>query len=75
MREHDAEQVWLGLDPADDTDAMPHILASSMSYRIAVGTQQSRKAIPLGWNGEEMHMVWHQAVCPEVETGIVCELF
>ncbi len=32
------------LDPAEDTDAMPQILSSSVSYRIAVGPQQERKA-------------------------------
>jgi hypothetical protein len=40
----DAEQAWLDLDPADDTDAMPHLLGSSVSYRIAVGPQQGQKA-------------------------------
>jgi len=40
----DAEQAWLELDPADDTDAMPQILGSSVSYLIAVGPQQGRKA-------------------------------
>jgi hypothetical protein len=32
------------IDPAEDTDAMPQILGSSVSYRIAVGPQQGRKA-------------------------------
>jgi ribosomal protein S27E len=31
-------------DPAEDNDAMPQILGSSVSYRIAVGPQQGRKA-------------------------------
>jgi len=31
-----------GLDPAKDTDAMPQILGSSISYRTAVGPQQGR---------------------------------
>jgi hypothetical protein len=44
LLEQDAEQAWLELDPADDTDAMPQILGSSVSYRIAVGPQQGRKA-------------------------------
>jgi len=35
--------AWLDLDPAEDTDAMPLILGSSVSYRIAVGPQQGRK--------------------------------
>jgi hypothetical protein len=30
--------------PAEDTDAMPQILGSSVSYRIAVGPRQGRKA-------------------------------
>jgi hypothetical protein len=42
--EQDAESARLELDPADDTDAMPHILGSSVSYRIAVGPLQGRKA-------------------------------
>jgi hypothetical protein len=42
--EQDAENAWLDLDPAEDTDAMPQILGSSVSYRVAVGPQQGRKA-------------------------------
>ena len=34
----------VALDPAEDTDAMPQILGSSVSYRIAVGPQLGRKA-------------------------------
>ena len=44
LLEQDAESAWLELDPAEDTDAMPQILGSSVSYRVAVGTQQGRKA-------------------------------
>jgi hypothetical protein len=44
LLEQDAEQAWLELDPADDTDAMPYLLGSSVSYRIAVGPQQGQKA-------------------------------
>ena len=44
MLEQDSESAWLELDPAEETDAMPHILGSSVSYRIAVGPQQGRKA-------------------------------
>ena len=44
MLEQDAESAWLDLDPAEDSDAMPQILGSSVSYRIAVGPQQGRKA-------------------------------
>ena len=29
---------------AEDTDAMPHLLGSSVSYRVAVGPQQGQKA-------------------------------
>jgi hypothetical protein len=32
------------VDSAEDNDAMPQILGSSVSYRIAVGPQQGRKA-------------------------------
>ena len=44
LLEQDTESAWLELQPADDTDAMPHLLGSSVSYRIAVGPQQGRKA-------------------------------
>ena len=44
LLEQDAENAWLELESADDTDAMPHLLGSSVSYRIAVGPQQGRKA-------------------------------
>ncbi|CAA0121136.1 Uncharacterised protein [Halioglobus japonicus] len=37
LLEQGAESSWLDLDPAEDTDAMPQILGSSVSYRIAVG--------------------------------------
>lgn len=39
LLEHDAESAWLEFDPTEDTDAMPHLLGSSVSYRIAVGPQ------------------------------------
>ena len=44
LLEQDTESAWLELDPTDEADAMPHILSSSVSYRIAVGPQQGRKA-------------------------------
>ena len=44
LLEQDAESAWLELEPADDTDGMPHIMGSSISYRVAVGPQQGRKA-------------------------------
>ena len=44
LLEQNTESAWLDLDPAEDTDAMPQILGSSVSYRIAVGPQQGRKA-------------------------------
>ncbi|MFT6680172.1 MAG: ribosomal protein S27E, partial [Haliea salexigens] len=44
LLEQDTESAWLELEPAEDTDAMPQILGSSISYRIAVGPQQGRKA-------------------------------
>ena len=37
LLEQDTESAWLELDPTDEADAMPHILGSSASYRIAVG--------------------------------------
>jgi hypothetical protein len=45
--EQDTESAWLELQPANDTDAMPHLLGSSVSYRIAVGPQQGRKAFTI----------------------------
>ncbi|WP_206613479.1 transposase [Parahaliea mediterranea] len=44
LLEQDTESAWLDLDPAEDSDAMPQILGSSISYRIAVGPLQGRKA-------------------------------
>jgi hypothetical protein len=44
LLEQDAESSWLDLAPAEDADAMPQILGSSVSYRVAVGPQQVRKA-------------------------------
>jgi hypothetical protein len=44
LLEQDTESAWLDLDPAEDNDPMPQILSSSVSYRIAVGPQQGRKA-------------------------------
>jgi len=44
LLEHDTESAWLKLDPAEDTDAMPQLLGSSITYRIAIGPQQGRKA-------------------------------
>lgn len=44
LLEQDAEQAWLELDPADDTDAMPQILGSTIAYKIAAGPHQGRKA-------------------------------
>ena len=40
----DAESAWLDLDPAEDTDAMAHIMGSSISYRVAVA--HSKDASP-----------------------------
>ena len=42
--EQDSKSAWLDLKPAEETDAMPHILDNSVSYRITVGPQQCRKA-------------------------------
>ena len=44
LLEQDTESAWLHLDPAQDTDTMPLIQASSISYRIVFGPQQGRKA-------------------------------
>jgi hypothetical protein len=44
LLEQDVENALLELEPTEDTDAMPHLLGSSVSYRIAVGPQQGRKA-------------------------------
>tara|TARA_B110000305_G_C18909800_1_gene390174 strand:- start:123 stop:278 length:156 start_codon:yes stop_codon:yes gene_type:complete len=45
LLEQDVENAWLELEPADDNDAMPQILGSSASYRIAIGPQQGRIGI------------------------------
>jgi hypothetical protein len=38
LLEQDAESAWLELGPADDTDALPHIMGSSISFRLTVST-------------------------------------
>ena len=38
LLEQDGESAWLELEPADDNDAMPQLLDSSVSYRIAIST-------------------------------------
>jgi hypothetical protein len=40
LLEQDTESAWLDLDPAEDTDAIPQILGSSISYSIAVGPRR-----------------------------------
>jgi hypothetical protein len=35
LLEQDAENTWLELEPADDTDALPHIMGSSISSATA----------------------------------------
>ena len=40
----DTESARLDLDPAEDTDAMPHLLGSSVWHRVDVGPQQGQKA-------------------------------
>jgi len=44
LLEQDTESAWLELDPAEDTDALPQLLVNSITYRIAIGPQQGRKA-------------------------------
>ena len=49
LLEQDTESAWLELDrcrarPREDTDAMPQLLGSSITYRIAIGPQQGCKA-------------------------------
>ena len=43
LLEQDTESAWLELNPAEDTDAMPQILGSSVSHRIAVGPHRDAK--------------------------------
>lgn len=43
----DAESAWLNLESPADDDAMTHLVGSSVTYRIAVGPQQGRKAFML----------------------------
>ena len=43
----DTENAWLDMQPPADDDAMTQLLGSSVTYRIAVGPQQGRKAFML----------------------------
>jgi len=43
----DAEAAWLNLETPDTTDPMAQLLGSSVTYRVAVGLQQGRKAFML----------------------------
>ena len=78
LLEQDSESAWLDLDPAEETDAMPHILGSSVSYRIAVGPQQGRKAFmirtirPLERTDPGLERV-AKANGVSLHTGVSCE--
>lgn len=78
LLEQDTESAWLELDPTDEADAMPHILASSVSYRIAVGPQQGRKAFmirtirPLDWPNPGLERV-AKANGFSLHAGVSCE--
>ena len=78
LLEQDTESAWLKLDPTDEADAMPHILSSSVSYRIAVGPQQGRKAFmirtlrPLDWPNPGLERV-AQANGFSLHAGVSCE--
>ena len=41
LLEQDTENAWLDLDPAEDNDAMPKILGSSISYTLPAGSSIS----------------------------------
>jgi ribosomal protein S27E len=43
LLEQDAESAWLELDPADDTDALPHIMGSSISYRVLSAPSRDKR--------------------------------
>jgi hypothetical protein len=45
LLEQDTKSAWLDLDPVDDRDAMPQILGSSVSYRIAISTPKLLNSI------------------------------
>jgi hypothetical protein len=45
--ERDAQSAWLNLETPDATDPMAQLLGSSITYRVAVGPQQGRKAFML----------------------------
>lgn len=53
----DDDSAWLNLQPPGDDDAITHLLGSSVTYRIAVGPQQGRKAFMLRtlapWDGPD----------------------
>ena len=40
LLEQDTENAWLDLDPAEDNDAMPQILGSSISYTLPAGSSE-----------------------------------
>jgi len=74
LLEQDAENAWLDLDPAEDTDAMPQIHGSSITYRVAVGPQQGRKAFmirtlrPLR-RQRPGHCLYQRAGCHRPDSG------
>jgi hypothetical protein len=43
----DAETAWLNLEPTDVADPMAELISHSVTYRVAVGPQQGRKAFML----------------------------
>ena len=45
LLEQDTECAWLDLERAEDTDAMPQILGSSVSCRIAVAPAAGAKGL------------------------------
>jgi hypothetical protein len=47
LLQRDAESAWLDLPPVEDTDAMRQLIGSSVTYRIALGSQAGRKALVL----------------------------
>ena len=46
LLKQDTESAWLELELADGTDAMPHLLGSSVSYRIGSPSARNRVARP-----------------------------
>lgn len=74
----DTENSWLNLQPPADDDAITQLLGSSVTYRIAVGPQQGRKAFMLRtlapWDGPDQTSECVAKVAGfSLHAGVSCE--